>query len=58
MLGELAAPLSGSVIFHTAVSDAGIGPTSSNKVDIESSIAPLHGRLPSFRPIFFCRHLI
>lgn len=41
MLGELADPLSGSVIFHTAVSPAGIGPTSSNKVDIESSIAPL-----------------
>jgi len=40
-LGELAAYLEGSVIFHTAVSDAGIGPTSSNKVDIESSIGPL-----------------
>lgn len=41
MLGELAGPLSGSVIFHTAVSAAGIGPTSSNKVEIENSIGPL-----------------
>jgi len=40
-LGELAAYLQGAVIFHTAVSDAGIGPTSSNKVEIESSIGPL-----------------
>ena len=30
--------LSGSVIFHTAVSPAGIGPTSSNKYNIESNI--------------------
>lgn len=30
--------LSGSVIFHTAVSTAGLGPTSSNKYEIESSI--------------------
>lgn len=30
--------LEGSVIFHTAVSPAGIGPTSSNKVEIETSI--------------------
>lgn len=30
--------LKGSVIFHTAVSPAGIGPTSSNKLDIEGSI--------------------
>ena len=29
--------LAGSVIFHTAVSPAGIGPTSSNKLEIESS---------------------
>ena len=29
--------LEGSVIFHTAVSPAGVGPTSSNKLDIESS---------------------
>lgn len=29
--------LQGSVIFHTAVSPAGIGPTSSNKLEIESS---------------------
>ena len=40
-LGELAGHLDGSVIFHTAVSPAGIGPTSSNKVEIESSIVPL-----------------
>ena len=29
--------LSGAVIFHTAVSPAGVGPTSSNKLEIESS---------------------
>ena len=33
--------LQGSVIFHTAVSPAGIGPTSSNKLEIESSMAEL-----------------
>lgn len=33
--------LQGSVIFHTAVSVAGVGPTSSNKLEIESSIEPL-----------------
>lgn len=33
--------LRGSVIFHTAVSPAGVGPTSSNKPEIESSIEPL-----------------
>ncbi|MBR4235535.1 MAG: fumarate hydratase C-terminal domain-containing protein [Clostridia bacterium] len=33
--------LKGGVIFHTAVSPAGVGPTSSNKLEIESSIAPL-----------------
>ena len=31
----------GGVIFHTAVSPAGVGPTSSNKLEIESSIEPL-----------------
>lgn len=30
--------LGGSVIFHTAVSPAGVGPTSSNKLEIEESI--------------------
>ncbi len=40
-LASLGAPLDGSVIFHTAVSDAGIGPTSSNKLEIESSIPAL-----------------
>lgn len=42
--GELAAKgidLQGSVMFHTAVSPAGIGPTSSNKLEIESSFEPL-----------------
>ncbi|MGN0156490.1 MAG: fumarate hydratase C-terminal domain-containing protein [Lachnospiraceae bacterium] len=33
--------LQGSVIFHTAVSVAGVGPTSSNKLEIESSIPAL-----------------
>ena len=40
-IGELGASLHGGVIFHTAVSPAGVGPTSSNKLEIESSIAPL-----------------
>ena len=38
---EICRGLYGSVIFHTAVSPAGVGPTSSNKLEIESSIAPL-----------------
>ena len=33
--------LKGSVIFHTAVSVAGVGPTSSNKLEIEESFAVL-----------------
>ena len=33
--------LNGSVIMHTAFSDAGIAPTTSSKVEIESTIAPL-----------------
>lgn len=37
----LGVDLRGQVIFHTAVSAAGVGPTSSNKLEIESSIAPL-----------------
>ena len=32
---------SGGAMFHTAVSPAGIGPTSSNKVEIEGSFVPL-----------------
>ena len=40
-LKELGVDLMGQVIFHTAVSFAGVGPTSSNKFDIESSIEPL-----------------
>ena len=40
-LSELGIDLQGSVIFHTAVSPSGVGPTSSNKLEIESSIAPL-----------------
>ena len=37
--------LQGGVIFHTAVSPAGVGPTSSNKVEIEGSFETLskHG---------------
>ncbi len=44
-LGEYGIDLQGAVIFHTAVSVAGVGPTSSNKVEIESSFEPLskHG---------------
>ncbi len=38
---KLGVDLRGQVIFHTAVSAAGVGPTSSNKLEIESSIAPL-----------------
>lgn len=37
----LGVELRGQVIFHTAVSPAGVGPTSSNKLEIESSIEPL-----------------
>lgn len=40
-LGEIAKSLEGAVIFHTAVSPAGIGPTTTNKVEIEGSIVPL-----------------
>ena len=38
---ELKAMIRGGLIFHTAVSVAGVGPTSSNKFEIESSIVPL-----------------
>lgn len=37
-LDNLGIDLNGSAIFHTAVSSAGIGPTSSNKVEIEENI--------------------
>lgn len=40
-LSEINVDLQGSVIFHTAVSPAGVGPTSSNKLEIESSFEPL-----------------
>ncbi len=40
-LTEKGLTLQGAVVFHTAVSVAGIGPTSSNKLEIESSILPL-----------------
>lgn len=40
-VGELGVSLQGNVIFHTAVSLAGVGPTSSNKLEIESSMEPL-----------------
>ena len=38
---DLGVDLHGQVVFHTAVSPAGVGPTSSNKLEIESSIEPL-----------------
>lgn len=37
-VNELGFNLQGSVVFHTAVSSAGVGPTSSNKLEIESSM--------------------
>ena len=37
----LGVELEGQIIFHTAVSVAGVGPTSSNKLEIENSIEPL-----------------
>lgn len=40
-LGSKGIDLNGGVIFHTAVSPAGVGPTSSNKKEIEESFAPL-----------------
>lgn len=40
-LSDVNVELRGSVIFHTAVSFAGVGPTSSNKLEIESSFEPL-----------------
>lgn len=40
-LDSLGIDLHGAVIFHTAVSPAGVGPTSSNKLEIESSFEPL-----------------
>lgn len=36
--------LAGSAVFHTAVSVAGVGPTSSNKLEIENSIPVLSQR--------------
>ncbi len=38
---QIKVSLDGAVIFHTAVSPAGIGPTTSNKVEIEGSIPTL-----------------
>lgn len=40
-LNQAGIDLKGSVIFHTAVSPAGVGPTSSNKLEIEGSIPAL-----------------
>ena len=40
-LSEVNVALQGQVIFHTAVSPAGVGPTSSNKLEIEASFEPL-----------------
>src|SRR5512143_2455348 len=42
-LHKIKVNLTGAVIFHTAVSPAGIGPTTSNKVEIEGSM-PLLSR--------------
>lgn len=41
LLERMGIVLDGAVVFHTAVSNAGIGPTTSNKIEIESSIEPL-----------------
>ena len=41
MIGDLGVDLQGQVVFHTAVSPAGVGPTSSNKLEIESSMETL-----------------
>lgn len=40
-LGQMGIGLRGSVVFHTAVSPAGVGPTSSNKLEIENSMESL-----------------
>jgi fumarate hydratase subunit beta len=40
-LGGMDIHLEGGIVFHSAVSIAGIGPTSSNKVEIEESIPVL-----------------
>jgi fumarate hydratase subunit beta len=40
-LSRIKVDLKGAVVFHTAVSPAGIGPTTSNKVEIEGSIPTL-----------------
>ena len=40
-LEEYGIDLQGSIIFHTAVSPAGVGPTSSNKLEIEGSFPAL-----------------
>lgn len=40
-LADFGIDLEGSAIFHTAVSNAGVGPTSSNKLEIETSISEL-----------------
>jgi fumarate hydratase subunit beta len=40
-LERIKVDLKGTVIFHTAVSPAGIGPTTSNKVEIEGNIPTL-----------------
>jgi fumarate hydratase subunit beta len=41
VLSDLGIDLQGAVVFHTAVSPAGVGPTSSNKVEIECTFDPL-----------------
>lgn len=44
-LTDIGVDLKGQLIFHTAVSPAGVGPTSSNKLEIEATFEPLsrHG---------------
>ena len=41
MFDEYGIELKGGVIFHTAVSQSGVGPTSSNKLEIEESFLTL-----------------
>jgi fumarate hydratase subunit beta len=43
-LAAMGIHLQGSVIFHTAVSVAGVGPTSTSKVEIEENIPALSAR--------------
>ena len=53
-LNEIGIDLNGSAVFHTAVSVAGIGPTSSNKLEIEGSIPAYRKGQPGKK---YCRSL-